>query len=171
MPYKSDAISAKIITLLQDEGRMPNTEIARQLGMAEATVRKRIARLREEKVIRVAAWVDPLKIGYEIFVNIEIQVNPRNVEKVAERLTKFPEVLFIAICAGGFDIFMQAVFRSNEHMYEFMTKQLSRVSGIHRTSTSSILRVVKRASPVPVTPGAEVGPQEARKRAPLRRPA
>lgn len=159
-----DTIDANIISLLQDEGRMPNTDIARRLGMAEATVRKRIDRLRQEKVIRVAAWVDPLKIGYEIYVHIEIEVNPPNVEKVAESLTKLPEVFYVGICTGSFDILASAVFRSNEHMYEFLTRRLNRVPGLRRTSTSSVIRVVKRESPFPVAIRSEFDGDRSRRR-------
>jgi Lrp/AsnC family transcriptional regulator for asnA, asnC and gidA len=161
--HKIDAQSTKIILLLQRDGRMPNTEIARLLGMAEATVRKRIKRLLEQKVIRVGAWVDTLKIGYEIYANIEIQVSLPHVERVAERLAKFPEVSYITICTGGYDIFAQAVFRSNKHMYEFLTKQLSRVPGVQRMATSHILRTVKREMPPPVTSGTEVDAYETRR--------
>lgn len=144
-----DALDGEIIKALQLDGRQSNTEIGRQLGVAEATVRRRIERLLRSRVVRVGAWADPLKIGYQNWVNIEIQVNLSYVEKVAEHLAKFPEILFLGICTGSFDILAVALFRSSEHMYEFLTKRLTRVRGIQRTSTSSIIRTVKReyASP------------------------
>jgi Lrp/AsnC family transcriptional regulator for asnA, asnC and gidA len=149
MKSQIDEVDAKIIIVLQADGRTPNTEIARRVGIAEATVRKRIDRLRQEKVIRVGAWADPLKIGYQTYGNIEIQVNPPDIEKVAERLARLPEIFFLGICTGGFDILASAVFHSNEHMYEFMTKRLTRVPGIQRTSTSNVIRVVKREYALP----------------------
>lgn len=148
---KMDRIDVEIVRLLQADGRLPNTEIGRRLGIAEATVRKRIERLLREKVMQIGAWTDPLKIGYQTYASIQIQVNPPDVEKVAERLATLPEIFFLAICTGAFDIYAAALFRSNEHMYEFITKRLSRVPGIVHTSTSSMIRIVKRqyAYPVP----------------------
>ena len=129
---------------------MPNTEIARRLGVAEATVRKRIARLLREKIMQIGAWAEPLKIGYTVYTHIEIQVNPPAISRVAEALVKLPEIHFLGITTGGFDITCAAVFRSSEHMYDFMTNRLSRVPGIVRTSTASIIRILKREYTYPV---------------------
>jgi len=145
-----DEISTKIIIQLQRDGRTPNTAIARRLRIAEATVRKRIDRLVKEKVIWVRAWPDPLKIGYTVIVNIDVRVNPPAIESVAARLAAFPEIYFLGVCTGEFDLHASAAFRSNEHMYEFITKRLSRVPGIANTSTGIVMRVVKREPPTPV---------------------
>lgn len=60
-----DANYAKIVRMQQADGRLPNTEIARKLGVAEGTVRERIKRLLRNKTVQIAAWVDPLKVGYQ----------------------------------------------------------------------------------------------------------
>ena len=65
-------------------------------------------------------------------------------------LARLPEVFFLGIATGGFDVVAAAVFRSNEHLYELMTKRLARIAGIQRTSTLGIVRIVKRAYAYPV---------------------
>jgi Lrp/AsnC family transcriptional regulator, regulator for asnA, asnC and gidA len=150
-----NALDADIITLLQSDGRCPNTEIARQLKVAEGTVRNRIARLLKEDVIKFGVWPNPLKIGYQTYAFIEIQVNPPDLEEVAERLASFPEIAFVGICTGSFDIHVAALFYSNDHMYELITKRLNHVKGVLRTSTSTVMRIVKREFGYPV-PGASV---------------
>jgi len=149
-PYSVDALDARIIRLLQVDGRLPNTEIARRLGVAEATVRNRIERLLRDGVIQVGAWADPLKIGYQNYAMIEIQVKPPYIVRVAERLAKMPEFYFVGICTGAFDIYAGAVVRSVKDMEELITRRLARVPGIVRTSTSSIIRLVKRDYSYPV---------------------
>lgn len=149
-PAAVDALDAKIIRLLQKDGRLPNTEIARRLGVAEATVRNRIERLLHDRVIQVGAWADPLKIGYQTYAMIEIQVKPPYIVKVAERLAQMPEFYFVGICTGAFDIYAGAVVRSVYDMYELTTRRLAHVPGIVRTSTSSIIRLVKRDYSYPV---------------------
>ena len=146
-----DELDTKIVTCLQKDGRLPNTEIARRLGIAEATVRKRVERLLREKIIQIGAWADPLKVGYQIYAFIEIKVTRPYIEKVARELAKLPEIYFMGICTGEFDILAAALFRSNNHMYEFLTRHLGRMRGIGSTTTSSIIRIVKRdfAYPVP----------------------
>lgn len=145
-----DTLDTKIVTLLQQDGRQRNTEVARRLGLAEATVRKRIERLLREGVVRFGVWTDPLKVGYGTYAIIEIQVDPRRIERAAEKLAEFPEIFFLGISTGSFDVFASALFRSSEHMYEFMTRRLTRVPGIQRTVTSSIVRILKREFPNPL---------------------
>ena len=130
--------------MLQVDGRQPNTELARRLGVAEGTVRRRLARLRRENVVQIGAWVDPLKIGYQIYAHIEIRVRLAAIERVAREVARLPEIFFVGICTGAFDIFAAGLFVSNQHMDEFITRRLSRVPGIEGTSTSSVIRVVKR---------------------------
>ena len=151
MSSELDEIDAKIVSLLHADGRMTNTEAGRRLDLTEATVRKRVARLLERGVIQFQAWVDPLKVGYEIYAIIQIQVIPPQIAAVAETLGKFPEVAFLGVCTGDFDIFAAAVFRSNADLYDFLTTRLGVLPGITRTATSSMIRLVKReyAFPIP----------------------
>ncbi|MFN2232971.1 MAG: Lrp/AsnC family transcriptional regulator, partial [Anaerolineales bacterium] len=65
--YKPDEFDWKIITLLNEDGRMPSAEIARKLGNVSArTVTNRINALTENGVISVRAIVDPVKVGYGV---------------------------------------------------------------------------------------------------------
>jgi Lrp/AsnC family transcriptional regulator, regulator for asnA, asnC and gidA len=148
-PYL-DELDAKLIGELQVDGRLPNTNLARRLQVAEATVRNRIQRLVRGKVIQFGAWADPLKIGYQHYAMVEIQARLPDVDRAARRLAQLPEIFFLGICTGSYDIIAAAVFCSNEHMHEFMTKRLARVPGIQRTVTASITRIVKRESTHPV---------------------
>jgi Lrp/AsnC family transcriptional regulator for asnA, asnC and gidA len=170
MALEIDGLDAKIISLLQADGRIPNTAVARQLGVAEATVRKRIERLVREQVIQVGAWADPFKIGYEFYVLIQFQVRRRDIERAAKLLAELPEIVFLGTCTGGFDIFAGAVFQSNDHMYEFMTKRLMRVPGIDRIDTSNLMRIVKRAYSYP-TPAPRIELSSDRHRRPAARAA
>jgi len=146
-----DRVDTQIIALLQSDGRQRNTEIARRLGLAEGTVRKRIDQLRRDKVVQIGAWADPLKIGYQYYAFIEFQVELAKIEKIAERLARLPDVFFVGIGTGLFDIIAAAVFRSNEHMHEFMITGLARIPGIQRSCTSNITRIVKREYVFPVS--------------------
>jgi Lrp/AsnC family transcriptional regulator, regulator for asnA, asnC and gidA len=148
--HRLDELDAKLIGLLQFDGRQPNTELARRLNVAEATIRNRIGRLLKDRVIQVGAVADPLRIGYQAWVFIEIQVHLPEIDRVTEQLARFPEIIFLGICTGDCDLVATGLFRSNAHMDEFFTKRLSKVRGIQRTSTLSILRVVKREYAYPI---------------------
>jgi Lrp/AsnC family transcriptional regulator, regulator for asnA, asnC and gidA len=99
-----DLLDRELIRLLGVDGRQPNTEIARRLGVTEGAVRKRIARLVRENVVRIGAWADPLRIGYQTYTMFEMQVSPRHIESVAQRLARLPEIYFLCICTGAYDI-------------------------------------------------------------------
>jgi Lrp/AsnC family transcriptional regulator for asnA, asnC and gidA len=156
-----DDLDARIITLLRNDGRRSNVDIARYLKVAEGTVRKRIERLVRERVIQIGAWADPLKIGYQTYANIELSVNLRDIEAVAERVAKLPEIFFLGIRTDRSDIFATACFRSNEHFHEFITKRLARVPGIRHASSSSINKIVKREHTFPVAMHGDNGPAAA----------
>ena len=149
-----DRLDAEIVALLRADGRRPNAEIARRLGVAEGTVRKRIDRLTRERIIQIGAWADPLKVGYHFYTNLELEVDIARVEAVAERVAKLPEIFFLGISTGRFGIFAVGCFRSTDHFHEFMTERLARVPGIHRAVTSNITRIVKREHAFPVLPTA-----------------
>ncbi|MFB3816767.1 MAG: Lrp/AsnC family transcriptional regulator [Candidatus Methylomirabilales bacterium] len=147
-----DTLDAKIIALLRPDGRLSNVEIARRLGIAEGTVRKRIDRLVREQVIQIGAWADPLKIGYQDYINMELQVSLAHLERVAERLAKLPEIFFLGLCTGRANIFAGCCFRSNDHFFEFMTKELGRIPGIQGIATSNVTKILKREHSFPALP-------------------
>jgi Lrp/AsnC family transcriptional regulator for asnA, asnC and gidA len=147
-----DELDAKIITLLRQNGRRSNVEIGRQLGIAEATVRKRIERLVREGVMQISAWADPYKIGYQVYINMDIQVRLSDIEQIGRRLAKFPEIFFLGLSTGRSALFAGCCFRSNVHFHEFITKDLARIAGIQSISTTIITRILKREHSFPVLP-------------------
>lgn len=134
----------KIMSCLQKDPRSSVARIAGLLGMPESTVRHRLNRLIEHRIIEFSAVTNPLRLGYDIWALIEIQVELAKMHDVARRLAAAPEVTFVVITTGSYDILIAAVFRSNAELLDFITKRLSRLPGIIRTSTSSVLELVKR---------------------------
>jgi Lrp/AsnC family transcriptional regulator for asnA, asnC and gidA len=141
---KLDELDRRLIDLLQIDGRQPNTELARKLKVAEGTVRNRIARLLDDNLIQVGAWVDPVRVGGQLYAHFEIQVETSRIDSVANQLAEFDEVNFEFIQTGPADILIGCFFRSTQHMDEFVTRKLARVKGIRATSSVIVLRIVKR---------------------------
>ncbi len=79
---KIDKIDIQIIKLLQKNGRMSNTVIAKEIGIAEATVRYRMQRLFKEEYIQIAAIIDPMKLGNGIEGSIRIHADIKQMEQV-----------------------------------------------------------------------------------------
>jgi Lrp/AsnC family transcriptional regulator, regulator for asnA, asnC and gidA len=87
---------------------------------------------------------NPLQFGYQIWAWTQVQVEGPRIRSVASELAQAPEIYFVGIMAGNFDILVGAVFRTNKELLDFITNRVPRIRGIVRTSTSSILEVVKR---------------------------
>lgn len=139
-----DDLDRRLIELLRIDGRQPNTELARKLRVAEGTIRNRIAKLLSDDLIQVTAWVDPIRIAGQIYAHIEVTVDFGRVDEVAERIAQFDEVVFEGISTGRADIFVSCVFRSTQHMDHFLTRELASIEGIRGTSSSILLRIVRR---------------------------
>jgi Lrp/AsnC family transcriptional regulator for asnA, asnC and gidA len=141
---KITPVDVGIIRSLHRDARKPLVKIASELGVPESTVRHRLNRLIQHGMVEFAAVTNPLRMGYQIWAVIEIQGQPSKLRAVAEQLAKVPEVYFVGITTGDYDILVNAVFRSNAELLHFLTTRLARIRGITRTSTSTLLDVVKR---------------------------
>lgn len=139
-----------IIRCLHADARRSVASIAHELRIPESTVRHRLNRLVRRGVIEFAALTNPLQLGYQIWAIIEVQAELRKIRPVAQRLAAAPEVYFVGITTGGYDVLAGAVFRSNDALLDFITRRLSGIPGIVRTFTSSVLQVVKRTMSFPL---------------------
>ncbi|MGE5554142.1 MAG: Lrp/AsnC family transcriptional regulator [Betaproteobacteria bacterium] len=140
-----DEVDRQIIRFLQQDGRMPLTEIAARLRLAEGTVRKRLARLLEEGIVRITAVVDPERLGKATTAIVRIKVDGDRGPEVAETLRMLPEVRYLGFSAGEYDLILQVVVESNEQLFQFLTGRLREIEGVEASDTSLILRTVKEA--------------------------
>ena len=138
-----DSIDQLIIGVLQKDGRTSNTKIARELHIAEATVRRRIDRLTSSGSIRIAAIPDPSLAGMGVSAIIGFACELSRLDAVAEALALRPETRYLGYSTGEFDLVIEAFFRTHEHLLEFLTKEISAIPGVTRTETSIILKVAK----------------------------
>jgi len=160
MAHTLDEFDRQIIALLQKDGRLPNVEIARSLGLAEGTVRKRLDRLLSEGFIRIIAVADPATVGLAASVIIGIQTDLGQLNEVAQRLAVIPEVHCVNIVTGTYDVVIEAVLPSGDHLLSFLIDKVSTIPGVRRTETSHVLQVIKRACDwtVPALPASSAGP-------------
>ncbi len=145
MAHPPDEFDRKIIALLQQDGRLSNVEVARSLGLTEGTVRKRLDRLLSDGIIRIMAVADPGTLGLTASVVIGIQTDLGQINEVAQRLAALPEVHCVNIVTGTYDVMIEAVLPTGEHLLSFLIDKLATIPGVKRTETSHVLQVVKRA--------------------------
>lgn len=140
-----DDLDYRIIELLQRDGRAPNVELARRLGVSEGTIRRRIERLVNEGYIRIAAIVDPLKIGMNTVALIHLDVDLRHLDEAGAMLAAMPYVRVVAFVTGVDDIIIETVFPSTQELFLFLKDKLPRIPGVRNAETSLLLKLLKRS--------------------------
>jgi Lrp/AsnC family transcriptional regulator for asnA, asnC and gidA len=138
-----DELDRAIIKRLQVDGRMSSAEIARQLGVAERTVRARIDRLINDNIIRLAASIVPAAVGYGVTADVFLEIEAGRVQELADQIAQRPEVGYVGLSTGDRDISIQIHARSVEEMYDFVTNDIGRMPGVVRTNTFIIPKIIK----------------------------
>jgi Lrp/AsnC family transcriptional regulator for asnA, asnC and gidA len=142
MKLSLDTLDRRIITLLQKDGRMSSSEIARQLDVSERTIRYRIDRMVEQKIVLPTVVVNHKYFGYPIAVDVFCEVDINKIEQIGETLKQFDEINYIAYSFGDQDISVQALFESTDAAFTFV-KKLANTPGILRTRTVVVPRIIK----------------------------
>lgn len=141
-----DDLDLQIIALLQPDGRLPFAAIATRLGVSEGTVRQRYRRLLDAGVLQVVGVADPFKTGFGTMAMIGVNVSidgARGIDDVAYEIAEFPEVSYVVMSTGAFDLLVEVIARSTEEFVRFLTERLHQVDGVRRTETFMLLRVYK----------------------------
>jgi len=144
-----DELDRKIINLLERNGRASNARIARDVGVSEGTVRRRLKRLIGEKIINVIALPDPRKLGYNSEALIGVQVDPDKVDEVATKLAKLEHTRWVTITTGTYDVFAWATLSNAEALGRFLRDEIGGIEGVRRTETFVNLQVMKREFGIP----------------------
>ena len=146
MPYQLDAVDRQIIRILQEDGRTANVEVARRVGMSEATVRKRLERLVSEGVIHITAVPNPSKVGLSTVTFLTLDVELSLLERIADELGQSAQVRAIYYTTGENNLIIEAWFHSSDELLQFLTQEIASIRGIQRVTTSHVLRRLKNGS-------------------------
>jgi Lrp/AsnC family transcriptional regulator for asnA, asnC and gidA len=133
-----------MINLLQMDGRASNAKIAREVGVSEGTVRRRLRRLVEDDVVKVIAVPNLEKLGYNTTALIGIQTSPGRSDSVANAIAQLSEAQYVAITTGAYDIFVWTGLASAEALGDFLREKIGPIPGVQRTETFVNLAIKKR---------------------------
>jgi len=143
MPYVQDETDLRILRQLQIDGRMSIVDVARALGMPEATVRKRLERLLAQKVVRVVGLPDMAAVGVPLAVIVCLTVELSQIEATARAIAALPEVRWLAYTTGPYNLMLEAAFADNDQLLAFLSERLAGIPGIRSATTSQVLRSFK----------------------------
>jgi len=138
-----DKLDRQLIDLLLAKPDQTNKALAQALGASESTVRRRRQILLDEGILYNTVAIDPFRIGYTVMALIGIQIEPSHSESIIKALKEITRLRFIGMTLGRYDILAEAWFNSNEELLIFVTNELGKIPGIHRTETLQVLKMVK----------------------------
>jgi Lrp/AsnC family transcriptional regulator for asnA, asnC and gidA len=138
-----DDTSKAIIEQLQQDGRRPYATIGKAVGLSEAAVRQRVQKLIESGIVQIVAVTDPQQIGLARQLMIGINCDG-DVEAVADQLCAIPELVYVVLTAGSFDVLAEAVVVDDEHLLELVNDRIRKLPGVRRTETFMYLKLSKQ---------------------------
>jgi Lrp/AsnC family transcriptional regulator, regulator for asnA, asnC and gidA len=145
-----DELDRRIIARLQMDGRMPAKAIADEVSVSEVTVRKRLARLLDEKVIEVVAVPNALASDRTIMAMAQIRTS-RDAEAVGGEIAEWPEAGWVAVGAGPMDLVVGLVCDGRKD-FEDVLSRLHAVDGVADIQTFVYLKVLKQLYVGPLAP-------------------
>ncbi|NYJ74150.1 Lrp/AsnC family transcriptional regulator for asnA, asnC and gidA [Allobranchiibius huperziae] len=142
-PVMLDDTSKAIIARLQQDGRAAYSSIAREIGLSEAAVRGRVQRLLDSEVLQIVAVTDPAQVGFRRQAMIGLRVTG-DLGDVAQRLGELPEIAYVVMTAGRFDLLIEVVCEDDEHLLELLTDTVRTMPGVTDTETLVYLKLHKQ---------------------------
>jgi len=138
-----DDVSKAIIEQLQEDGRRSYAAIGKVVGLSEAAVRQRVQRLIDSGVMQIVAVTDPLELGFARQAMVGVKVTGP-LEPVADKIAELAEVDYVVVTAGAYDLLVEVVCESDEHLLELISCHLRTIEGVAATETFMYLRLRKQ---------------------------
>ena len=139
-----DELDRKFIALLQMDGRASNAKIAREVGVSEGTVRRRLRKLLDDDIVRVVAVPNLEKLGFSTTALIGLQTGPGKSDEVAEALVDLREAHYVSVTTGAYDVFLWVGLESAESLGQFLRNKIGNIQSVQRTETFVNLSIKKR---------------------------
>lgn len=139
-----DTLDMKIIKLLQGDGRMPYVEIAKTLGVNEATIRKRVIKLKREGVIlRFTPILDYHRLGRVIKTFVGMRIQPAKLKEITDHLSVHPDIHVLYRTSGDMDILAEVIVEKMEDLNQFLDNEL-KLEGILGTNVMIVIGPYKK---------------------------
>jgi Lrp/AsnC family transcriptional regulator, regulator for asnA, asnC and gidA len=142
-PPLLDDLSKAIIEQLQEDGRRAYATIGKAVGLSEAAVRQRVQRLTESGVMQIVAVTDPVQVGFARQAMIGIRAEG-DLQALADALADLPEVDYVVITAGGFDVLVEVVCTGDDHLLAVLNDRIRTLPGVRATETFVYLKLAKQ---------------------------
>jgi len=141
-PRSLDDVDRGIIEALQANGRESFRSIAARVGVAEATVRSRYARLVEDDILQVTGVTNPLGLGFDAMAMLGVNTSGAP-DPIADQIGSWNEAAYVVVTAGRFDVLVEVVCVDRRHLLE-LTNRVRAIPGVVTTETFLYLQLAKQ---------------------------
>jgi len=139
-----DQLDLKILELLQTDGSLSFTEIARKLRLNESTIRKRVMTLKNDGVIqKFTAVVEPTKIGLNTVAIVGVDVDPSKLLEAAQKLCEIREAKYVATSTGDHMIMTEIWTKDGKELSRIISGKIGTIEGVKKICPSIILEKLK----------------------------
>ena len=149
--YTLDDLDRSILVELEEDGRRPLREIGRTLGASEATIRARVKRMQEQKILRIVAFADPEQLGGSQLSLVFLDVDPVRHDEVVAALVELPAVTYVSTLLGRADLCVEISAADNAELWGLLKSDIAPLPGVRNIETMSIVKVHKLRYTSPVS--------------------
>jgi Lrp/AsnC family transcriptional regulator for asnA, asnC and gidA len=142
-PVTLDSIDKAIIRELQVDGRIAYAQLGPKVGLSQAAVRQRVQRLMESGVMQVVAVTNPLLLGFKLQAMIGLQAEG-DLRPIASKLADVPEVDYVVITSGRFDLLVEVVCQGTEELLALVNDVIRSLPGVRTAETFTYLHLEKQ---------------------------
>jgi Lrp/AsnC family leucine-responsive transcriptional regulator len=152
--YKLDRFDRRILEALQANGRLPNIDLAAEIGLSPSPCSRRVRLLEESGVIKDYSAVldrELVGLGLTVFVGIKVERHrEKEAEAFREAVSVLPEVIMAHLVSGESDFLLQVVVPDLRAYEDFLTGTLLKLPGVRDIRSNFAIQTVKPQSPLPL---------------------
>ncbi len=147
-----DETDVKILELLQDDARVSNAEIARQVGMAPSAVLERVRKLEERSLVQTyEARLNPKAMGASLLAFVQVRTEDYTDEDhVSVNLSEIPEVQEVHHVAGDDCFLLKVRVADTEALGKLLRERINAIPAVRGTRTTIVLETFKESSKLPL---------------------
>lgn len=147
-----DEIDLKILRILQEKARIPNVDVARQVGMAPSAVLERIRKLEKQEVIDgYEVRLNPARFRRSLVCFIQISVDTSTTGTETEkRLASIDAIQEIHFVAGNDGYLVKVRVAGTRELNELIREQIGTIAGVRSTRSLIVVSTVKETARIPI---------------------
>jgi Lrp/AsnC family transcriptional regulator, leucine-responsive regulatory protein len=143
-------IDKEILTLVQQDARISNAEIARQVGLAPSAVLERLRKLEASGIIRgYAAELTPKDLGFGLTVFVNVRTSECGSD-AGRAIAEIPEVLEVHDVAGEDCLLLKIRTKDTEELGKLLRERIKPIPTVLSTRTTVVLQTFKETTALPI---------------------